>query len=234
MQSFITPLLPTPRRVRQRVRSTICSVNPRPNFPYAKHEPSSAELPPIFFVLGGPGSGKGTQCQLLKQDFDFAQICVGDLLRREAQRDTDLGRSVADIMQRGEIVPGEVTMELLKDELGSLKGLCEGVLIDGFPRAMDQALAFEELVATCSFVLFFKCKEEEMYTRLLKRGETSGRADDIEEVIMKRMKTFIDKTIPVVEHYRDKGVLKEIDSGTGSVAEVYNRTKKIFTAAFCR
>lgn len=189
---------------------------------------NSKANPPVIFVLGGPGSGKGTQCQLLKTEFDLSQICVGDLLRREAASGTKLGRTVADIMQRGELVPGEVTMALLEEELSRLSGKCSGVLIDGFPRAMDQAIEFERLVTVCKFVLFFQCDDEVMIKRLLKRGVTSGRADDVEDVVKRRLATFATVTMPVVEYYRECGKLREIESNHSSIEDVYERSRKLF------
>lgn len=236
MLGFIAPFMPASRRQMR--------INKRP-YVCARHEESVAQatrthvspesrviVPPIVFVLGGPGSGKGTQCEKLQRDFDLVQVCVGDLLRREAASDSPLGKNIAEIMHRGEIVPGEVTMALLKAELVTLSGECSGILIDGFPRAMDQARAFEELVATCRFVLFFRCEPEEMIARLMKRGKTSGRADDTEVVAKRRLRTFIDKTMPVVEHYSERGLLKEVNSGAGNPEEVYQHTKELFVDAF--
>lgn len=179
-------------------------------------------------MLGGPGSGKGTQCKLLQKRFRLAQLCVGDLLRREAANDTDVGRNVAEIMQRGDIVPGHVTMSLLSRELSLLAGQCVAVLIDGFPRAMDQALQFEQLVATCEFVLYFKCDPSVMVERLRRRAQTSGRADDVEHVFRKRLDTFYNKTLPVIEHYRERNLLMEVDAAQGGVEQVFDTTAKIF------
>lgn len=236
MPGFITPFLSTPRRQLRSHQHPYCCA--QQGEPVAQATPNRASpesrviVPPIVFVLGGPGSGKGTQCKKLMRDFDLVQVCVGDLLRREAACDSPLGKNIAEIMQRGEIVPGEVTMALLKAELAAVGGECNGVLIDGFPRAMDQARAFEDLVATCRFVLFFRCEQEKMIARLMKRGKTSGRADDNEVVVKRRLRTFIDKTMPVVEHYRERCLLKEVDSGAGNPEEVYQRTKGLFVDSF--
>lgn len=192
----------------------------------------SAAAPPVVFVLGGPGSGKGTQCAKLVRDYDLVEVCVGELLRNEVRRGTELGRGVEAIMQKGGIVPGHVTMQLLKSELRSKVGTCKGILIDGFPRAMDQALAFEEVITSCDFVLFFHCDREEMVTRLLNRGKTSGRADDTEDIVRMRLETYMEKTLPVIEHYRQKGLLREVNSGSGSPEDVYCLTKKAFGDEF--
>lgn len=234
MQAFVTPFTDAPlRRIRTRQSPHLCTLSPN-SIADTKPPSPNSPFPPIVFVLGGPGSGKGTQCAKLKRDFNFEQVCVGDLLRREAARETPLGKRVADIMQRGEIVPGEVTMKLLKAELSALASVCQGVLIDGFPRAMDQAEAFESMVATCWFVLYFRCDEKEMVYRLLRRGKTSGRSDDTVEVVKKRLRTFLEKTMPVIEHYRERGLLREVNAGNGNAKEVYARTKVVFDVAFAQ
>lgn len=192
------------------------------------------EAPPVIFVLGGPGSGKGTQCALLKQKYPVAQLCVGELLRNEAKSDTHIGRSVSDIMQRGEIVPGHVTMSLLRRELSLLSPTCKAVLIDGFPRAMDQAKQFETMVTTCKFVLFFQCDPAVMIARLRKRAVTSGRADDSENVFNRRLNTFHTQTMPVIDHYQARGLLRKIDGETGDSNEVFQRTAKLFDHLFSK
>lgn len=232
MLGFVLPVLGMRQGRFPNHRQTIlCSRPEKPAVQSSKTNLSSKSLvsvPRVVFVLGGPGSGKGTQCERLQRDFDFKQLCVGDLLRREAARDSPLGATVARTMQRGEIVPGEVTIALLKDELAALSGKYEGVLIDGFPRAMDQAVTFEEVIAACQLVLFFSCEEKDMIARLLKRAETSGRADDDEQVVKRRLRTFEKKTMPVVEYYRERGLLEEVNSGIGNPDEVYEHTKRVF------
>lgn len=187
-----------------------------------------AQTPPVVFVLGGPGSGKGTQCKLLQEQFNVGELCVGELLRREVRNDTEVGRTVTDIMQRGDIVPGHITMSLLRQELSLFSKSCPAVLIDGFPRAMDQALQFEDVVKVCEFVLFFDCDSDVMVERLRLRAVTSDRADDVEDVFRKRLVTFRDTTMPVVEHYRARGLLREVDAGLGLPDEVFLRTRKHF------
>lgn len=198
----------------------------RPRFP-ARWRCADKSLPPVVFVLGGPGSGKGTQCGLLIKEFDAVQVTAGDLLRREAESDSQLGQEIAETIRTGGIVPGHVTIGLLREELK--RNASTGVvLIDGFPRAMDQAVDFEEAVKECEFVLFFNCDVKEMVARLLKRGETSGRVDDNAEVIEKRLKTYMEKTLPVLKYYGQKGKLKEIDATVGDADQVYKITRSFF------
>ncbi|KAI0303452.1 UMP-CMP kinase [Multifurca ochricompacta] len=200
-----------------------------------KHKKTSAESEPkkpildkekvsVIFVLGGPGAGKGTQCSLLVEKYNFSHLSAGDLLRAEQDRpDSHFGDLIRTCIREGTIVPMEVTIKLLENamlaELRSKSG--EGwtngkgrFLIDGFPRKMDQALKFEEDVCLSSLVLFFTTDEETMLKRLLKRGETSGRDDDNIESIKKRFVTYRETTMPVIEHYEKLGKVAEIDSSS--------------------
>jgi len=184
----------------------------------------------VVFVLGGPGSGKGTQCEKLVKDFGFVHLSAGDLLREEQQRPgSQFGELIQNIMKEGKIVPSEITITLL--EKAMIENDSDRFIIDGFPRQLDQASAFEKEVVESTFVIYFECSEEVMLKRLLKRGETSGRVDDNIESIKKRFKTFIDTSYPVVEHYMKQGKVKTIPC-EGSIDEVYAKVKPIFDELF--
>ncbi|CCJ28308.1 unnamed protein product [Pneumocystis jirovecii] len=155
----------------------------------------------VVFVLGGPGSGKGTQCSLLVKDYGFVHLSAGDLLRQEQARP---GSEYANIIQQsieeGQIVPMHVTIGLLKHEMS--RSIIEGkmkFLIDGFPRKIDQCLAFEKNICPCRFTLDFYCSEQVLMKRLLARG----RRDDNINTIKKRFETHQKLTVPVLE-YMDK------------------------------
>lgn len=157
----------------------------------------------VVFVLGGPGSGKGTQCANIVRDYNFKHLSAGDLLRAEQNREgSQFGDLIRDYIKSGRIVPQEITIALLKNAMEEeiAKGT-PNFLIDGFPRKMDQALTFEEQVVPSKFTLFFECPSSVMLPRLLKRGETSGRADDNVESIKKRFKVFESESMPVVEYF---------------------------------
>lgn len=185
----------------------------------------------VVFVLGGPGAGKGTQCTNLVRDYGFKHLSAGDLLREEQDRPgSEFGDMIKSYIKEGQIVPMEVTIQLLEnainatiEKLGTRK-----FLVDGFPRKMDQALKFEEVVVPSKFTLFFNCSEEVMRKRLLKRGETSGRADDNEESIKKRFRTFVDTSMPVVDMFEKEGKVLKI-SAEKSPDEVYEDVKKGFS-----
>lgn len=184
----------------------------------------------VVFVLGGPGSGKGTQCANLVRDYGFEHLSAGDLLREEQDRkDSEFGDMIKDYIKEGQIVPMEVTIQLLENAINarmSEKG-SRKFLIDGFPRKMDQALKFEEAVVPSKFTLFFDCDEETMKERLLNRGKTSGRSDDNEESIKKRFRTFVDTSMPVVEHFEKEDKVVKVDA-TKSPEEVYTHVEEMF------
>ncbi|KAJ3269992.1 hypothetical protein HDV01_000755 [Terramyces sp. JEL0728] len=167
----------------------------------------------VVFVLGGPGSGKGTQCSKLVKDYDFIHLSAGDLLREERNRkDSPVGQLINTYIAEGKIVPRGITIGLLKEAMK--KSGKDKFLIDGFPRALDQAEEFEEQA------------KQEMLKRLLKRGETSGRIDDNIASIKKRFSTFHDSSYPVVEYYEKQGKVERV-SCTDTVDGVYEKTRKI-------
>jgi UMP-CMP kinase len=182
----------------------------------------------VVFVLGGPGAGKGTQCAKLVADFGFKHLSAGDLLREEQDRPgSEFGEMIKTYIKEGTIVPMEVTVQLLENAMREAmdKENKNLFLIDGFPRKLDQAHAFEKSVVPSKFTLFFDCPENVMEERLINRGKTSGRADDNIESIKKRFKTFVETSMPVVEEFRKQGKVVQV-SATKGPDEVYAETKE--------
>lgn len=195
------------------------------------HQPSSRT---VIFVLGGPGAGKGTQCTRLVARYGFTHLSAGDLLRAEQDRDgSQYGQLIKDYIKDGKIVPMEVTIALLENAMKAAQDAdpsktsksASRFLIDGFPRKLDQALAFEEQVCAAHFVLFYDCPEAAMEARLLERGKTSGRADDNEESIRKRFRTFVETSMPVVDYFGKQGRVVKIDA-TPAPEEVEAKTRE--------
>jgi UMP-CMP kinase len=185
----------------------------------------------VVFVLGGPGAGKGTQCANLVKDYGFKHLSAGDLLREEQDRKgSEFGEMIKEYIRDGKIVPMEVTIQLLENAMTAAIKETKNrkFLIDGFPRKLDQAYKFEEAVVPSKFTLFFDCPEDVMQKRLIKRGETSGRADDNEESIKKRFKTFVETSMPVVEYFEKQGKVVKV-MATSSPEDVYADVKKRFT-----
>nr|CDS32281.1 adenylate kinase [Hymenolepis microstoma] len=166
----------------------------------------------VIFVIGGPGSGKGTQCENIVKKYKFNHLSSGDLLRDEVQSGSPRGKELQAIMEKGELVSLEVVLALIKESMLKLIDKSPYFLIDGYPRELEQGLRFEREVAPCFTVLYFEVNEEMMKQRLLKRGETSGRVDDNEATIVKRLKTFEEKTVPVIDHYAKKNKVIKVDA----------------------
>ncbi|KAK1782052.1 adenylate kinase-domain-containing protein [Copromyces sp. CBS 386.78] len=190
----------------------------------------------VIFVLGGPGAGKGTQCARLVRDYGFTHLSAGDLLRAEQDRPgSQYGQLIQDCIKNGAIVPMEVTVALLenamRDTLRAARTRKGRFLIDGFPRKMDQAVKFEEVVCPAKMVLFYDCPEEEMERRLLERGKTSGRADDNADSIRKRFRTFVETSMPVVDYFEKQGKVVKVDSTPGP-EKVYEATRGQFRRVF--
>nr|CAI5862678.1 unnamed protein product [Callosobruchus analis] len=167
---------------------------------------------PIIWVLGGPGSGKGTQCDKIVAKYGFTHLSSGDLLRAEVASGSPRGKELSDIMERGELVPVEVVLELLKEAIIKALPTSKGFLIDGYPREKEQGILFEKNVAPVNLVLFFDASDETLVKRLMGRALTSGRVDDNEETIKKRLHTFNTHNDQVIAQYPDK--LKRVSLST--------------------
>lgn len=195
----------------------------------------------VLFILGGPGAGKGTQSAALVRDYGFVHLSAGDLLRAEQDRPgSRYGDLIRTHIREGKIVPMEITVALLagameaevekrkeKQQKGEEASAAPArFLIDGFPRKMDQAEFFERTVARSAATVFLRCSEPVMRERLLRRGATSGRADDNADSIVKRFRTFEEQSFPVVEAYRREGKVVAVEAGEGGVEEVYARVRE--------
>merc|ERR1712113_48516 len=139
---------------------------------------------PVIWVLGGPGCGKGTQCDKIVAQYGYTHLSSGDLLREEVASGSDRGKT-------------------LNAMLAKLNG-SKGFLIDGYPREVSQGEEFEKEICPCSKILYFEVSDETMTERLLKRGQSSGRVDDNVETIKKRLNTFHQHSEPVMDHYAAK------------------------------
>jgi adenylate kinase len=178
----------------------------------------------IIFVLGGPGSGKGTQCDKIVAKYGFTHLSTGDLLRDEVASGSDRGKKLTEIMEKGDLVPLDTVLGLLRDAMIKKAATSKGFLIDGYPRELDQGKKFENDVAPVQCVLYFEVADETMKKRLLKRAETSGRVDDNEETIVKRLKTFHNHTQPVIDYYsKQSKVCKIVAEGT--VDEIFSKVQ---------
>ena len=181
-----------------------------------------------LIIMGPPGAGKGTQAVRIAERFGIPAISTGDIFRNNIKDGTDLGRQVEDILKSGGYVPDEMTNKIIEDRLGWVDA-APGFLLDGYPRTPGQVEFLDQLLAghghALDGVLELIVDEEAVVSRLLKRAEIEGRADDTEEVIRERMAIYHKETAPLIAIYKDHGVLIKVD-GMGTVDEVTERVIK--------
>ena len=171
-------------------------------------------------LFGPPGSGKGTQSQLLINQYHLIHLSTGDILRGEIARSTELGQKAKSIMDRGDLVPDEVVISMIRSILEKNPN-ATGFIFDGFPRTTAQAKSLDqmldELNTSISTMLSLDVDEDELTKRLLERGKSSGRADDANEsIIRNRIQEYNNKTAPLKEFYTQQNKLQSI-VGVGSI-----------------
>src|ERR1700675_3518007 len=169
----------------------------------------------IGIIFGPPGSGKGTQAARIDDEFHLTHLSTGDILRSEVARGTEIGQEVARIMAAGDLVPDHVIIRIVQGILRD-PDVSSDVLLDGFPRTLEQARALDEMLAQeghkVDFVIAFDVPETLLIERLLHRAAVEGRADDTREAIGERMHEYRSLTEAVLDHYKKAGVrVEEID-----------------------
>lgn len=183
----------------------------------------------IGIIFGPPGSGKGTQAARLQEELFLNHLSTGELLRAEVARRTPLGQEVGRIMAAGDLVPDSLVLEIVRARLPEAEA-GTGVLLDGFPRTVTQALALDETLTAeghrVNFVVALDVPEQELEERLLRRARLEGRSDDTREAISERMREYRKLTAAVLEHYRARNApVREVD-GVGTPDEVFGRIRK--------
>src|SRR5690606_18744678 len=175
-------------------------------------------------LFGPPGSGKGTQAKFLEEKFNLKQLSTGDMFRYNMKNETELGKLAQSYINKGHLVPDEVTTDMLRQELKLHTGFA-GYIFDGYPRTTAQAQSLDEILKedlndSVSVTLSLKVEDEILVQRLLERGKESGRADDANETVIRdRITEYYTKTDEVAEHYKAQGKYVEIN-GVGEIAEI--------------
>ena len=178
-----------------------------------------------LILFGPPGSGKGTQSARIAEKYNLAHTSTGDIFRKEIRNGSPLGLKVQGIIEKGELVPDDLLVDILRSALQRAEGSdFDGFVLDGFPRTIRQAgdldMLLGEIGETVSLVLALDVNEEEVVTRLLKRAQQEGRKDDTEDVIRNRMKVYHAQTHPLMEYYARQGKFISIH-GVGSIDDIF-------------
>ncbi len=187
-------------------------------------------------LFGPPGSGKGTQAKRLVEKFDWVHLSTGDMFRYNIKNNTELGKLAKSYIDKGELVPDEVTTKMLMAEVEKNKN-AKGIIFDGYPRTTAQADDLDELLSVVlndkvDVCLALVVDDEILVERLLERGKTSGRTDDAnEEIIRNRITEYYKKTDEVSQHYKTDGKWVEVD-GVGSIDEITHRLVEALEEAF--
>jgi len=187
-----------------------------------------------IILFGPPGSGKGTQAINLVEHYELLHISTGDLFRYEMGNDTPLGLKAKSYISKGELVPDEVTIGMLKNKVNSTPNV-KGYIFDGFPRTIAQAEALDEFLtekeSSINSLVALDVDDDEIVKRLLNRGLTSGRADDNdEEIIRNRIAVYNNETAQVYDHYAKVNKSTKVE-GTGSIDEIFDRLKSVLDKA---
>jgi adenylate kinase len=172
-------------------------------------------------LLGPPGSGKGTQAKRLAEKFGYLHLSTGDMLREEVKNGTELGRQAQAIMEKGELVPDNLIIAMIKARLGTTG---DGIILDGFPRTVAQAEALDKMLTESGQAidrsLLVDVSDEEVTQRLLGRAKIEGRSDDTPEVIANRLGVYKRQTEPIVNYYSGKSLLTRVN-GEQEIAQVF-------------
>ena len=179
-----------------------------------------------LILFGPPGSGKGTQAAFLVEKYELLHVSTGDLFRYEMKNNTPLGLVAKAYMAKGELVPDSITVGMLKNKL-DMHPEAKGFILDGFPRTVAQAEALDALLrerqTSVHALISLEVPDQEIINRIKSRGETSGRADDLDEnIIQNRIEVYKSETTPVFDYYQEKGLAHSID-GLGTIEDIANK-----------
>lgn len=179
-----------------------------------------------IILFGAPGAGKGTQAKLLQEELSIPQLSTGDIFRSAIKNHTPLGVKVKSILDAGSLVPDETVVDLVAEEVKKDK-YKNGYILDGFPRTVPQAEAFDSILnkngQKLDAFLVLDVPEDELVSRILSRNE--GRSDDTEENVKTRLHVYKNETEPVMNHYEKQGLVQRID-GVGTVEEIFQSLLK--------
>lgn len=175
-------------------------------------------------IFGAPGSGKGTQSDLIIKKYGLEHISTGDVLRNEIKNETELGKTAKEYIDKGQLIPDELMVSILASVYDSFGKEHQGVIFDGFPRTIPQAEALKKMLSErghkVAAMIELDVPEDELMTRLVKRGQESGRSDDNAETIKKRLDVYHNQTAPLIEWYKAEGIHHHIN-GLGELPRIF-------------
>ena len=183
-----------------------------------------------LILCGAPGSGKGTQSDLIVEKYGLLHLSTGDLLRAEIAKQSELGQKIDAIISKGNLLPDDMMITLLEQHIASLPEHTKGIIFDGFPRTENQAIELESLMKRSgdetAVLIDLHVDEKETIQRLINRGRTSGRSDDNEDTIRKRLVVYHKQTEPVADFYRNLNKYQRVD-GMGTIGDIFQRIDEI-------
>jgi len=175
-------------------------------------------------IFGAPGSGKGTQSDLMIEKYGLGHISTGDVLRKEIKEETELGKTAKMFIDKGQLIPDDLMIDILAHVYDGFGKEHDGVIFDGFPRTIPQAEALSKMLDErghkVAAMIELDVPEEELMTRLIKRGQESGRSDDNEETIKKRLDVYHSQTAPLIEWYKKENIHNHIN-GLGEMSRIF-------------
>lgn len=184
-----------------------------------------------LILFGPPGAGKGTQANKISENYVAAHISTGDMLRSAVKNGTELGALAKSFMDKGELVPDDVIIGIIKDRIKE-QDARTGFMLDGFPRTIAQAEALSSMLQaedeSIDAVVSIEVKDEEIIGRILERAKIEGRKDDTEDVVKNRLNVYRNQTEPLKDYYQSAGVLAEVD-GMGTIDEVFGRIEAVLS-----
>lgn len=175
-------------------------------------------------IFGAPGSGKGTQSDLMIKKYGLGHISTGDVLRNEIKNETELGETAKQYIDRGQLIPDELMIDILASVYDSFGKDHKGIIFDGFPRTIPQAEALKKMLCErnhkVAAMIELDVSEDELMKRLIKRGKESGRSDDNEETIKKRLTVYHNQTSPLIDWYKKENIHHHIN-GLGELDRIF-------------
>jgi adenylate kinase len=183
-----------------------------------------------IILCGAPGCGKGTQSELLKKKYNITHFSTGDILRAEIKAGTEIGLQAEEFISKGMLVPDEMIIGMLMKQIDGMNPQASGMILDGFPRTVEQARQLELLLAErnkeTTLLIDIQVEEQELINRLLLRGQISGRSDDNAETIQKRLHVYHEKTAPVNNFYNELNKYFAVN-GMGTIDEIFGRITEV-------